>query len=704
MSYRSVKKSVRLTLESSLWRPSNVQLLWEQIAHRQRNRDAGFTDLHHLTAAVKWLQRAQDAMDDGGVCGRYRLRRGWTSSYPETTGYIIPTFLALRERFRDDEFTERARRCVEFLLELQLIEGAFPGGEVHENISRPSTFNTAQIISGLMAWHKASKDVRALDAAIRAADWLVSVQDEDGALRKFTFLGHPATYYAHASCWLAEFGRYTSNEVYLRAAGRHLDWVLDHQDPRTGWFDLSGFTHEDHEARRAVTHTIAYAIWGVLITSIVLERPDGIDAANKSAERVARRLELSGWLPGILDSHYRPRSTFACLTGNVQMALIWFKLYELGNDVRLVNAALKAIDLVKAAQPMNHPDVGIRGGIAGSDPLWGSYISFALPNWSAKFFIDALLAKEKVLRKLTDDAPQGTQITIQVPIVLPEQSGKWSSDPLKVVLYTAEGSHKVPQMLEGWSTWGFQPDAVVLERRPKPRLRNRIHAKIREDGLTKFLKRIFAKRSASEEKSIGGDLTCSATQGEGLRDAAAYCSEKGVLLITVESLETPRALEALRKLKPDLAIHAGAGILRKPVLAIPRLGTLNAHMGILPAYRGMNVAEWAAFNGGPVGCTVHLIDPGIDTGDILCARQVDLEGISSIAQLRAAVDREQIALLGEAVQYATNLGALPPQVAQEKQQGRQFFVMHADLRKILEEKLQSRVQLDFTDINAREES
>jgi hypothetical protein len=55
---------------------------------------------------------------------------------------------------------------------------------------------------------------------------------------------------------------------------------------------------------------------------------------------------------------------------------------------------LRAIELVKRAQPLMHPHSGIRGGIPGSDPIWGDYLTMALPNWAAKYFIDALLRKE----------------------------------------------------------------------------------------------------------------------------------------------------------------------------------------------------------------------------------------------------------------------------------------------------------------------
>ena len=43
------------------------------------------------------------------------------------------------------------------------------------------------------------------------------------------------------------------------------------------------------------------------------------------------------------------------------------------------------------------------------------------------------------------------------------------------------------------------------------------------------------------------------------------------------------------------------------LLAVPRVGVLNAPMGVLPRYRGMNVAEWAAWENGPLGATLHYM-------------------------------------------------------------------------------------------------
>jgi len=352
----------------------------------------GRSDRAHLAATADWLARAQEVNGDGGVAGRYHLRRGWSSSYPETTGYAIPTLLRLAKEL-DAGFLRRAEQAVEFLLRIQLPGGAFPGLEIGINRTEPSPFNTAQIIHGLAQWHRASGERRVLKAALRAGEWLVSVQDDDGAWRRYFYEGEAATYSAYATGWLAELGEYAGRGDFLAACERHMDWVMQHYEERTGWFDRCGFTSADHRGRRAVTHTIAYTLAGVFKTCELLGRDDGVAAVRQAARGIAVTLEQRGWLPGVLDWQWQPRADYACLTGNAQLALLWWHLYRRFGEGVFREAALRALALVKAAQPLGNPNPGIRGGIAGSDPIWGGYISFAFPNWAAKFFVDALLTE-----------------------------------------------------------------------------------------------------------------------------------------------------------------------------------------------------------------------------------------------------------------------------------------------------------------------
>lgn len=691
---QSLRRLRSTAIHSAAWRPSNLRMLASQVVARERNARAGYGDADHLRAAGEWLERAQDATGDGGVSGRYLLRDGWTSSYPETTGYIVPTFLALAKALNSERFVERARKCVNFLESVRLSNGAFPGGEVRENRTEPSVFNTAQVINGLVAWHAATGDQRAIDMAVDAGDWLVSLLEDDGAWRKYVYRDSPVAYSSHASCWLAQLGVHTRDGKFLDAARRHMEWVLTHQDLDTGWFDRVGWDENYFRGRYGETHTIAYTIWGVLYTADACAHPAGLTAARKAAKAVARRLELSRTLAGKLDFRWRPRADYQCLTGNSQMALIWLRLDELEPDPTLVNAALKAIDLVKAAQPMGNPNLGIRGGIPGSDPVWGDYIRFGVPNWSAKFHIDSLLAKRESLARLRTGPMQDAAWTppADVPRSLPVVATK-SRDPLRIVMYTRPGSHKVPQMVDAWASWGFKPTTVVIEEPRAPSIRKRFVAKVREEGVGALIARLTRLSRSGYPRDAGTTRTSrDVVPARPTQDAStwtnvnAYCAAKGIPVVRVESLETEAGIDQVRSLQADLAIHAGAGIIRAPLLAVPRIGTINAHMGLLPLYRGMNVAEWARFLGGPLGCTVHFVDAGIDTGDIICVRQVNLPA-RSIAELRSAIDREQIELMGEVTRWIAQTGARPPAYKQRAQEGIQFFRLHPELADILQAEL-----------------
>jgi methionyl-tRNA formyltransferase len=155
----------------------------------------------------------------------------------------------------------------------------------------------------------------------------------------------------------------------------------------------------------------------------------------------------------------------------------------------------------------------------------------------------------------------------------------------------------------------------------------------------------------------------------------------------VNRLTEPAAIAAVKALNPTVLVHAGAGILRRELLATAPLGAVNAHMGILPRYRGMNVAEWAKLEGNPVGCTVHVVDAGIDTGDILAVKEVDTARARTIAQLRELVDLEQIALLGQIIRFVFASGNLPPRRRQTAEEGRQYFAMHSELKGLLASEL-----------------
>jgi methionyl-tRNA formyltransferase len=220
---------------------------------------------------------------------------------------------------------------------------------------------------------------------------------------------------------------------------------------------------------------------------------------------------------------------------------------------------------------------------------------------------------------------------------------------------------------------------IFEEYRP-PKLRRRIEKRLAANGIPLI---------APKTRPLA-DSDAAQTASDPYPDvlpAGQYAEHHGIQTMSVSDLVSNGNLDRMRALKPDLFIHAGAGILRAPLLAIPRFGTLNAHMGLLPRYRGMNVAEWSVLEGQQAGCTVHLLDPGIDTGDIIKTRDITVDDCDSIAALRSKMDKAQLAFLAETVRDIMLQGRMLKHEAQNVEDGHQYFTMHPDLKTVLEQRL-----------------
>jgi methionyl-tRNA formyltransferase len=117
-----------------------------------------------------------------------------------------------------------------------------------------------------------------------------------------------------------------------------------------------------------------------------------------------------------------------------------------------------------------------------------------------------------------------------------------------------------------------------------------------------------------------------------------------------ERLGDPALWAALREAAVDVAIQGGVGILKPDMIAVPRIGFLNVHPGRLPAYRGNSCPEWAVLNGEEVIATAHLIDDGIDTGPLICARPYPIDPVWRYEDFRARLYAHCAAVLIEALQ------------------------------------------------------
>lgn len=348
-----------------------------------------------LTESIAWLGRAQDnsRSNDGGVARDYSLIDGWNSSYPETTGYIIPTLISYAKLTGDTFARERARRMLDWLVSIQFPDGGFQGSVIGAEPVIPVTFNTGQILLGLASGvEEFGEQYR--EPMRRAANWLVETQDDDGCWRRhrspFTEPTDKA-YETHVSWGLFEAARLEPNSDYATAAIANIRWALSLQN-ENGWFRDCCLSEPEHP----LTHTIGYVLRGVIEAHRFTKEKDYLDASIKTADALIDTMGPEGDLPGRLDENWRGTVDWTCLTGNVQIAACWFMLYKQTGDPRYREAAIVANKFVRRAVKVEGSDE-IRGAVKGSFPVSGGYCTYEYPNWAAKFFIDSLLLEQSIM-------------------------------------------------------------------------------------------------------------------------------------------------------------------------------------------------------------------------------------------------------------------------------------------------------------------
>lgn len=341
-----------------------------------------------VDAALAWLCRAQDqsASSDGGVARDFSLINGWATSYPETTGYIIPTMIDEARRRDSAELHSRARRMLDWCVSIQFEDGGFQGGKVDATPRVPVTFNTGQILIGLAAGAKEYRDPRYFDAMCRAAVWLRDSLDADGCWRRhptpFAAPGEKA-YETHVAWGLFEAERQAPGNRFGEAGLRQVDWALTKQQAN-GWFASNCLS----DPTAPLTHTIGYVLRGVIEGFRLARRADLLLAAQKTADGLCPTFEADGRLAGRLRSDFQPAVDFVCLTGTVQIAHCLLLLHEETGRQNYLDIARRANCYVRRTIDMDGP-LDRRGGVKGSFPIDGSYGRWEYLNWAAKFFIDA---------------------------------------------------------------------------------------------------------------------------------------------------------------------------------------------------------------------------------------------------------------------------------------------------------------------------
>ena len=372
----------------------------EKRRERAGGHEVAGTHAPHLEAACAWLERAQDVTPSGGVARGYSVvwdtyfrLQGWEPEYPETTGYIIPTFYLIADHLGRPDFTARAERAARWETDVQLESGAVRGG-VMGQAPRPSAFNTGQVIFGWLAAFERTGDQTFRDSAFRASSFLADRLDADGIWRRDAshLARRDSTLYNSRTAWaLAEAGRRLEVPRFTEAARRALRATADAQHA-DGWIPECCML----DPERPLLHALAYAIRGLLEGGRIVGDDRMVAQATTAAVAVRDAMRPNGWLAGCWAEGWVPAADFSCLTGTAQMANVWLRLAQVTGDRSWLEPVERALRFLESTQNRTTKSDGLRGGIKGSCPFSGEYGPYEVLSWATKFFIDAVIRYERI--------------------------------------------------------------------------------------------------------------------------------------------------------------------------------------------------------------------------------------------------------------------------------------------------------------------
>lgn len=358
------------------------------------------SDEVHLKATMEWLAKAQDVCGGKGVSTLFFLQTGWGVAYPETSGYILATYLAYADYSSDKSFVERAVQIGNWEIDIQAPNG---GVFSSETLRQTRVFNTGQVILGWCALFERTGEEKYLRAAVRAGDYLLNEQEADGAWRKDTYCG-ARTYHARVDWALLRLAQTSGEQGYAAVAVRNLRWVLE-QQLENGWFDQCGF-----DSDLPIMHVIVYTLRGLLESSLInnaaVNELEIMPAVIKAADALCCALQeqpvanIRGMVPTAFDKNWHSHDKDSCLTGNAQLAYFLYRLSHCTGNQTYREIADGVVSATKRTQIVASSMSQINGAIAGSYPMSHGYVANGYPNWAAKFFADALLMKINYEQKL----------------------------------------------------------------------------------------------------------------------------------------------------------------------------------------------------------------------------------------------------------------------------------------------------------------
>ncbi len=344
---------------------------------------------HQIDLSIRWLKKSFEITGYKGSSHSYSFwlnaEDGWARAYPETTGYILETLMEYERVFGKQGLQSLVVEQAKWLLNIALPSGAYTSGRYDSKLTaKPSIFNTGQILFALMTGYENTQHPAFLEQLDKSTAWLMQQQNVNGSWTKWAWKEDFSPSYYTRVIWPIYQASAVLNkkEAVYKMLEKSLSYYSSLQNPN-GSFNNWGF-----QARKpAFTHTIAYTLRGLLEIYKITRKTSILGQVIKTAKKLSMLYKKNEGLAGMYNEDWKGDYSFICVTGHLQLSIIYWLLYnKTGEKEYKKMAVMLFMDVFPEISRKRH-----RGGIPGSIPFYGKYNPFRYPNWAAKFFIDAAL-------------------------------------------------------------------------------------------------------------------------------------------------------------------------------------------------------------------------------------------------------------------------------------------------------------------------
>jgi methionyl-tRNA formyltransferase len=135
-----------------------------------------------------------------------------------------------------------------------------------------------------------------------------------------------------------------------------------------------------------------------------------------------------------------------------------------------------------------------------------------------------------------------------------------------------------------------------------------------------------------------------------------FCDEKKIAIFRFKDIRSNDSLNFFKKMDLDFIFSFQYDqIIGQEVIDVFGKGAVNLHFSPLPKYRGVSPIAWALINGeDSYGVTMHYIDPGIDTGDIIAQTNFKIDSVKNARELYSKCERTGVELFKNTIDKLLN--------------------------------------------------